>query len=172
MNFKQHIAKYFSGNLGTNQLPGVALIGLGEAYDSPSLRILAGLEEKENPFKIESYFNAALSELQLVPPSKRQAAIEYAYGIIDEIISGQKEIIMGVQEVASKALNSYDFSTKSEKYVYEDVGFAKAYGLLDTYEELKATNHSWHDAKTNEELMVEVKQELFEELKKWRSNGA
>jgi hypothetical protein len=172
VKFKQHLAQYFSGNLAVEELPGVALIGLEEGQDSPSLRILAGLNEKENPFNIESYFNDALSELKITPPTKRQAAIEYAYGVIDEILSGQKEIITGTQEVSSQALASYEFSSESEKYVFENIGFAKAYGLLDTFDELKHADHPWHETKSNAELMAEVKQLLLEELKIWRSKGA
>lgn len=90
MNFRQQIAKYVTGNLTTDQLPDIGVKGLEEGLDTPSLCILAGLDKHESPFQIEHYFKMTLDELKIVLPDKRQAAIEYAFAIVDEILEGKK----------------------------------------------------------------------------------
>ena len=175
MNFRQQIAKYVSGNMTTGQLPDIGITGLEEGLDSPSLCILAGLSEYENPFQIEHYFNLALKELKINLPDRRQAAIEYALALVDEIIKGNIEVIDGTREIRYKAIDSYDFFSESKQYCYDSIGFEKAYGLFDTFDELSVADTPWQTDKTNEQLMQETKIELLEELKRWRDkliNGA
>jgi len=47
MTFRQQISKYVTGNLTTEQLPDIAVTGLEEGLDTPSLCILAGLSKKK-----------------------------------------------------------------------------------------------------------------------------
>ena len=168
MNFKQHLAKYVTGNLATNQLPDIGLIGLEEGLDTPSLCILAGLNKNESPFQTDHYFKRALEELKINLPNKRQAAIEYAMAIIDEILEGKKEVVIGTREIHCKAIDSYDFFSESKQYCYDSIGFETAYGLFDTIDELSCSNTSGQTEKINEQLLNETKKELLEELKKWK----
>lgn len=173
MNFRQQIAKYVTGNLTTDQLPDIGVKGLEEGFDTPSLCILAGLNKNESPSQIEHYFNMTLDELKIELPDKRQAAIEYAFAIVDEILEGKKDVIEGSREIRYKAIDSYDFFSESKKYCYDSIGFESAYGLFDTYDELSNADRPWQKGKTNQQLMLETKAELFEELKKWKNkNGA
>lgn len=173
MNFRQQIAKYVTGNLTTDQLPDIGVKGLEEGFDTPSLCILAGLNKNESPSQIEHYFKMSLDELKIELPDKRQAAIEYAFAIVDEIIEGKKDVIEGTREIRYKAIDSYDFFSESKKYCYDSIGFESAYGLFDTYDELSNADRPWQKGKTNQQLMAETKVELFEELKKWKNkNGA
>ena len=158
-----------------DQLPDIGVIGLQEGLDTPSLCILAGLSKNESGYQIEHYFKLTLEELNISLPNRRQAAIEYALAIVDEILEGKKDIIKGAHEIRHKAIDSYDFFSESKKYVYDSIGFETAYGLYDTYEDLLDADRPWQTEKTNEQLMVETKTELFDELKKWKDkikNGA
>jgi hypothetical protein len=171
VKFKKQILKYATGNLITSELPEIGIMGLEEGFDTPSLRILAGLSTTENPFVIEQYFKVALDEIQISLPDKRQAAIEYGYAIVDEIMEGKRGIFEGTKEIRYKAIDSYDFFSESQKYCYDSIGFEKAYALYDTIDELLHADRQWSDEKTNEELISEVKQELFNELKRWRNHN-
>ena len=175
MDFRQQIAKYVTGNMTSDQLPDIGMTGLEEGLDTPSLCILAGLSKNESPFDIEHYFKLSLDELGLELPSIREAALEYAIGIVGEIIEGKKDLIKGTREICYNAIRSYDFYSETKQYCYDSIGFATVYGLYDTYDELSNADRPWQTEKTNEQLMAETKIDLFEELKKWRDkikNGA
>ncbi|MCB0696316.1 MAG: hypothetical protein KDC07_03060, partial [Chitinophagaceae bacterium] len=115
MNFRQHIAKYVTGNVTTDQLPCTGIIALEEGLDSPSLCILAGLSKYEEPSQIDYYFKLTLEELSITLPDKRQAAIEYALAIVDEIFDGTKDVITGTSEICNNAFVSYDFLSESKQ---------------------------------------------------------
>lgn len=168
MNFRQQIAKYVTGNLTTDQLPDIWVSGLEEGLDTPSLCILAGLSKNDSPFQIDHYFKLTLKELKIQLPDKRQAAIEYALAIVDEILEGKKVVISGIREIRYKAIDSYDFFSESKQYCYDSIRFEKAYGLFDTFDELSNADRPWQTEKTNEQLMTETRTELFEELKRWK----
>ncbi|MBK6988559.1 MAG: hypothetical protein KBF92_05745 [Bacteroidia bacterium] len=170
MTFRQQIAKYVTGNMTTDQLPNlVGTSGLEEGLDSPSLCILAGLSKNESPHQIEFYFKQTLQELNIELPNRRQAAIDYALGIVDDILLGKKDVILGTKEMCHNALDSYDFISETKKYVYDSISFETVYGLFVTHEELIQADRLWQTEKTNEQLMVETKTDLFEELKKWKN---
>jgi hypothetical protein len=154
-----------------SQLPEIAMIGLQEGIDTPSLLILAGLNENEYSSIIEEYFRKTLTELNIILPDKRQAALEYALAVTDEIIEGKKEIIKGTQEIISNAIYSYDFYSETKEFCYDSIGFEHIYELFDTYDELLNADRPWKRNKTNEELMNEVKEELLIELKKWKDRN-
>ncbi len=175
MNFRQKIAKYVTGNITTDQIPDIGVTGLAEGLDTPSLCILAGLSKNESPFQIDHYFKLTLEELNIKLPDKRQAAIEYALAIVDEILHGKKNVITGTREIRYKAIDSFDFFSESKQYCYDSIGFESAYGLFVTLEELLDADRPWQEDKTNEQLMTETESDLLEELKKWKSklkNGA
>ena len=164
-----------TGNVTTDQLPDIAVQGLEEGLDTPSLCILAGLSKNESPFQIEHYFKLTLEELKIELPVRRQAALEYALAIVDEILEGEKEIIQGTMEISYNAIDSFDFYSDNKKYCYDSIGFEAIYGLFVTYNDLLDADHPWQKFKTNKQLMVEVKTELLDELKIWKDkikNGA
>jgi hypothetical protein len=175
LNFRQQIAKYVTGNVTTDQLPDIAVQGLEEGLDTPSLCILAGLSKNENPFQIEHYFKLTLEELKIELPDRRQAAVEYSLAIVDEILDGEKAIIQGVNEIYFKAIHSYDFYSETKDFVYDSIGFESIYGLFDTYDDLFNADRPWQVDKTNEQLMTDTIEQLWKELKKWKdkmANGA
>ena len=101
-------------------------------------------------------------------PKPREAALEYALAIVEEIEEGKKEIIDGVKEIRYNSIDSYDFFGETEKYCYDSIGFEKVYGLFVNYEDLSDAEYRWQKNKTNDQLMNEVKNDLFEEIIKWK----
>ena len=142
--------------------------GLEEGLDTPSLCILAGLGKYDSPFEIEHYFKLTLDELHIALPDKRQAAIEYALAIVDEILDGDKDVVTATREIMDKAIGSYDFFSENKEYCYDSIGLEAAYGLLDTIDDLSSAVKPWEAERTNEQLMVEVRIELATELKSWK----
>lgn len=166
MKFKHQIAKYITGNLSTSQLPEVAILGLEEGFESDSLLILASFGKNDNSFEINEYFEKTIAEINLELPEKRQAAIIYAEGIVDDIINGKIEIIQGISEIKNNAIDSFDFYSETKKYCYDSIGFEAIYGLFVTYNDLLEADSPWKMFKSNKKLMLEVKAELLLELKK------
>jgi hypothetical protein len=167
--FRQGIISYVLDKAASDQLPAIAVRGLEEGLDTPSLRILAGMKASDYPSEIQHYFQRSIEELNIVLPDKRQAALEYALSIVQETLEGSKDVISGMKEIRYDAIDSYDFFSESKHYCYDSIGFEKAYGLFDTYEELSTADRPWDSVKTNQELMGDVKSQLFEELKKWKT---
>jgi hypothetical protein len=155
-----------TGCASTSQLSDIAMIGLQEGLDSPSLRILAGLNRNENPFQVEDYFSRTLQELNIKLPNKRQAAIEFGVAIAEETIAGKIDLIIGTKQIID-IIHTYDFFSESKNYCYDSIGFENVYGVYYNYDDLINADHAWQADKTNEELVTEVKVELLEELKKW-----
>lgn len=155
-----------TGNLTTSQLPEIAILGLKEGLESESLLILGSLSKNDNSFEINQYFEKMIKELDIELPERRRAAIIYAQGIIDDILTGETEIIEGIYEIKNKAIDSFDFFSESQKYCYDSIGFEKIYGLFDEYFEVKECGSSWNKRKKGK-LTSEIKSELFNELKKW-----
>ncbi len=168
MTFKQYLAKFVIGNATISQLPDIAVLGLKEGFESASLLILAGLSPNENSFQIEDYFNRALKELSIELPEKRQAAIQFGIAIIDEVIAGKIDVINGTKRIIDEIIYKDHLFSENKEFCYDGIGFAAAYGLYYTYDDLSVADHQWQIIKSNEELMIEVKKELFEELRKWR----
>ncbi|MBW4473535.1 MAG: ABC transporter ATP-binding protein [Stenomitos rutilans HA7619-LM2] len=62
---------------------------LVKGYDSPNLRILAGLDRRSSVFDIETYFIHAIKELDIEEPEPKAAIRAYACEIAQQIINGQ-----------------------------------------------------------------------------------
>ena len=174
MKFKQLIEKYYFENQSSDSLRDIALKGLEEGLDSPSLCILAGLEKNETPSKIDYYFQQTLLELNIKLPSSREDALKYAVNIVEEICAGNINVIEGTSAIIDNVLVRFDFFEESKMYCYDSIGFENAYGLYVTYDDLTSADVEWQPSKTNQQLMVEVKDQLLDELKIWTTkiNGA
>ncbi|MBW4694030.1 MAG: hypothetical protein KME27_19975 [Lyngbya sp. HA4199-MV5] len=62
---------------------------LVQGYDSPNLRILAGLDRRSSVFDIETYFIHAIKELEIEEPEPKAAVRAYACEMAQQIIDGQ-----------------------------------------------------------------------------------
>ncbi|WP_158995575.1 hypothetical protein [Mucilaginibacter sp. L196] len=167
MYFKQLISKYITGNIPTGEMAEFAYIGMKEGYDSPSLHILAGLEDIEDSYEADKCFKLTLNELGLIIPDNRQAALQYAAALAEQIINDKADVYHGVYEIINTAIGKYDFNSENKQHVYDSIFFDEVYGIYHTYEDLLAAKVDWVKDKSNEELMIEVKKELFEALIVW-----
>ena len=167
MYFNQLIAKYVTGSMPPDEIPEFAYSGMRDGYDSPSLHILAGLEEKVDPQEADKYFKLALNELGLAIPDRRQAALQYAVALAEEIINNKTDVYSGVNEIIHTAIEKYNFNSEIKQHVYDSIFFDEVYSLYYTYEDLLNAKIDWVKDKSNEQLMVEVKKELLESLKVW-----
>ena len=168
MNFRQELTAYAASDRTSDQLPDIAMIALEEGLDTPSLRILAGMSKNDNPFEIEKYFKHTLEELRVQLPDDREAAVGYAVLITDQILSGDEDVIIGARNIFNIALHNFPFEKETKKYIYDSIGLAKIYGLLDIYDDVRDADRPWKKDRTNEQLMDGVKAELLAELKRWR----
>lgn len=167
MNFKQLIAKYITGNIPPDEMPEFAYLGMKEGYDSPSLHILAGLEKKVDSYEAGNYFKLALNELGFIIPDNRQAALQYAAALAEQIINDKADVYHGVNEIIITAIGKYDFNNENKQHVYDSIFFDEVYCIYYTYEDLLEAKTNWVKDKSNKQLMIEVKKELFEALKVW-----
>lgn len=150
----------------------IAVAGLQEGYESPSLYILAGLEKNEVPSVIDYYIKQTLAELNIpfpVLPITRNHYLERAVHLVEDIIAGNKAVIEGTTEIVHTVLFKFDFHAENKIYCFDSIGFEKAYGLYDTYDELLNADYPWQPGKTNEQLMTIVEKELFDELVNWHA---
>lgn len=169
LKFKQLLEKYYFENQSSDSLQDIALKGIEERFDSPSLCILAGLEKNETPSIIDYYFQQTLIELNIKFPSSKEEALQYAVRIVDEISAGNMNVIEGTTTIIKNVLERFDFFSENKMYCYDGIGFEKAYGLYYTYDDLTTADAEWQQGKTNQELMTTVKEQLLDELKIWKT---
>ena len=90
MNMEVITARWVLDLLPSEEIPKVATEALVEGFDTPSLRIIAGIS---NPVlsEIKPIFEKALQELQIAKSSREEAALilsrHYAQQIINGIIT-------------------------------------------------------------------------------------
>lgn len=167
MTFKQNIAAFVHGSTDLTQLPAIALQALEEGIDSPSLRILAGLTSDEYASVIQGYFNDTIRELDIVLPTQREAAIEVALAIAEEIFNNTRELSKGVQDIIY-TIQQYPFFEESKKHVYDSISLEQVTATFYTIQDLNdAIYDTWVAGKTNKELLAEQLQILYNQLKKW-----
>lgn len=170
--FRQQVSNYAAGGVSNFDLPEIAQAALEEGLESPSLATLAGMSRLDDPYELIKYLEKSLDELDIPMPDRVKATNDYVAGVIDQIIDGQVDVVIGAHKIFQAALHNFDYFPKVKKYAYDNFGLEKAYGLLDTCDELPEADHPWDKDKTNEELLVEAREHLLEELKRWRERYA
>jgi hypothetical protein len=97
-DFDMAEAMWTLGLLTSDMLPGIAVRALEAGLDSPSLRQLAGLDSTDLA-EAEHLFRKTLSELGREILTTRQAALNYAFYISQEICSGREEPYSGARKI-------------------------------------------------------------------------
>ena len=164
MKFNQYLGKYVCGNLPERDYPELGVAGIIEGFESKYLGILAGMNRTDETSELRKYLKWTIEELNIELPKKRDAALLYSNGIMDEILNEEKDVIDGVYEIKNFAIDSYDFRTETKKYLFDSIGFEKAYGLFVEYYDLKDSFAN----ESNQNLMTETKAELLVEIKNWK----
>ena len=156
MIFEQNIAKLVIGDIHLGSMPAIALQALEQGLDTPSLRILAGLQENENEFTLRRHLEDALRELSIEIPDKRQATLQVAIRIANEIIAARRPVVEGVNEMFLK-IDKYPFHDETSKRRYDSIGLQEVYIIFINAE-------SCRDEGSPDE---NLEQELLTELKTW-----
>jgi hypothetical protein len=110
---------------------------LGQGYDSPSLRILAGLvDSKGSTFEPEHYFQLCVKELSIILPEFKQALRAYALEISSDIIDGNIRPGDGVR-VLSRIYMATDFDPDYEEwYILDEVLNNPLDGTLEQFDSI------------------------------------
>ena len=171
MNFKISISNYFIGNIPPQNLPDLAIKAIQEGYDSESLIILAGMNEKDDSGELDQYFKDALSELDI--PQKNDHSvkqlIEYS---LRDILEKKIERGKGIDQIVWNILDKSEGFQKTNNMLYDEFDFNRVYALYDQIMDLSDSTHQWKEGKTNEELKEEMEEELTQEIKNWiNKNG-
>lgn len=97
-------SKVALGLILPEDLPEAALAALEDGFDSPSLRILAGLTKAESS-EAWQLFNQTLAELNLLIPSKRDAVILLARKSAEQILNGKTNPYEGAKQIWELSLH-------------------------------------------------------------------
>lgn len=95
------------GLLRSDDLARVGVQALEDGCDSPSLRILAGVNASETE-EARRIFGRALSELNVVVPSKRDAVMHLARETAKEILAGKTGVYLGAKLIWDLTLRASD----------------------------------------------------------------
>ena len=106
------------GLLRTDDLTLVGVEALEEGCDSPSLRILAGLNAGEAE-EARGLFDRVLSDFNIPMPSKRDAVMRLARDIAKGILEGTTSAYKGAQQIWNLTLQtSEDDFPELDPFVY------------------------------------------------------
>lgn len=159
-----YLSNYVLGNLRTNMLPNVAVNALMEDYDTPSLRILAGLGY--NIKEIEEYFKLALKELDILLPNENEAKIILIKYYIQQVLDMEIDSVNGIGKIIYEVLRKTNcFDGKNKRYVYDNIGFSKLYALYFAYDDM-ITSVAISD-KYRKKQIINIKYEIQKESAKF-----
>jgi hypothetical protein len=93
------IALWVLDMLHSDQIPGLAAIGLQQGYDIAGIRRLAGAVGSDTT-EAKTSFSRALEELHLVLPSRAEAGRQLAAAIASQIVNGRLEVFEAARRIA------------------------------------------------------------------------
>lgn len=166
-NFLDKLALYVVKGQPSSELPEIAMQGLEEGYENPSLILLAGLSADENPFVMDECFKNVLEELNVDFIERNQAAFFLIKSIAKNILDNQIDTYVGCDFIFNQILNMTDLRKQDDKFVYDSIGLADVYSFYITIEELMTASVKWDTLKTNEQLIEEVKENIKVKFKEW-----
>ncbi|HSG31547.1 MAG TPA: hypothetical protein VLB82_08385 [Thermodesulfobacteriota bacterium] len=132
---------------------------LHNGFDSPSLRILAGLDKPLNSFEVNEYTTRALHELNIKIPSESEAVDEYASELVLLIIDHPERM----RDVL-KLLSDLAISTEFQDNIFDYYLLNGAYEDLD----IKDVQYYWEGAnkKNIEQIVLDRCKSWIEEYNK------
>jgi len=169
MNFQQKLADFVLSNRTTSQHPDIALTGVNQQLDSESMIILAGMNQQDNSFELQQYFEQMLTELQIDLPSKIEAArilIDYYLKIM---ISEPEEAFKLMTTIQNDIDHSFDWPQQNTtKYLGEELGIQHLYTWYRELQDFEdgSTLFYFNELPRNEQNK-KFKQHLIEEAHNW-----
>lgn len=161
MEFIAGLWNYVLENLRTDELPNIALKALEEGYDTPSLRILAGLGN--DVWEIKEYLKLTLKEMNIELPNKSYAGLMLIKYYIQQIVDRNIDPIEGVEKIIYDVLRKTDFYLgKDKKYAYDYIGFQHLYGLYYDYDDMTNPLVAVSD-RYRKKRIIEITEEILTE---------
>ncbi|WP_052343794.1 hypothetical protein [Bacillus massiliigorillae] len=117
MNTKLLFYKKFEGKVTSPDYVNWAIHMLEKNMSTPSLTILASLNEPLNIFEVESYYSRAKKELQLQEPTKEECVLYYIYVLLRKIVYSDEDVLdvaYDVYKVVREHVIHEDFLTIDE----------------------------------------------------------
>lgn len=127
---REALARRMLGRITPLDLPGVATEALVEGIDSPSLRVLAGLDiGPALGGERDEYFRKACSELGLHFGDRKEAAIYLRELYLEDIRSGRVSPEEGCRKIVWEVYYSVYDLFEGEGFVGEPFGIAELVGI-------------------------------------------
>lgn len=164
MTFRQKIAAYTLGILTDQDLPGIAMTGMEEGFESASLHILAGCNSNENRFHLSEYYVNSLKQLNLIEPDSRTAVITVLKSYANNIIDGKTDAYHGFEKMEN-ILNRTPFH-------YSNLLLTNCYVDYISMWEVKSHGLQLHvgDGLSKEQYLEKTSKDLIINLKQWIEN--
>lgn len=166
LNFLENVAFHILEGDSSMNLPAIALQGLEEGYDTPSVLILAGFSKKESPFLIDEYFNLMLKDLNIKLVDKRDAAVFLIKSQVKKISEEQIDVYDACDFIFKQVLALTNIRQQDKNFVYDSIGLEIVYSLYITIWELMNTGQRTEAIKSNG-IITEAKQQIKEKLNEW-----
>ena len=138
MNFIESISNYVLENISTKDLPKIGVIALIENYESESICILAGMNENDNSFEINQYFENSINELKIKLPTKIEAAKILTKYYLKQIVENPDSAYELMIILDNDIYKQIDWKENNKKYVGEELNIEK---LFTWYREIQ----DWND---------------------------
>jgi hypothetical protein len=136
VNWKLEIARLEFGLRRIESIPELACDALQEGQDTPSLRILAGLNGSDTDDTRE-YMKRAVEELGIVYPTLEESGWEVIRYFIDGMISGEVDPVDALRTIIWRVYHRMDGLWRDTHYVADGIGFHKLYGLYWEFDDVQ-----------------------------------
>ena len=164
MDFEQALAESVLGLLRPELLPEICTTALMEGRDSPSLAALAGEPAATlDPIEARALFNAAVRELGLAIPSRRQAADLLVERAAADALRGRRSPYEALSRIVREIYYASGSSELDAEYVGSFLGIERIVGLYWEYDEL---HEPWACSRT------ELDQEALQALQAYLNSRA
>ncbi|MEP3388855.1 MAG: hypothetical protein ABJO02_11745 [Reichenbachiella sp.] len=169
MNFQQKLADYVLENRTTSQIPDIAITGMAEGLESDSLIILAGMNDRDNTFELQQYFEQMLLELKLELPNKLSAANTLITFHLERMINEPEQSFEIMTTIKNQVDDSFDWPMENTtKYLGEELDLHHLYTWYLELQDLEDGSLILYYTDIPEfEQKRKFEEHLIEEAKNW-----
>ncbi len=169
MDFVTSITYYRLGKIETQEIPLLATNALEQGYDSPSLRILAGLLPGiTSKWEIDSYLKSTMKELKIEETSQGVTCFVIIRYFLEQIVDEEISPVEGLKKIVDSVFNTTSFQQlrlheMNKKYANDYFEFNNLYSLYYQSDDLYNTYYSGSKKYKLSEL--EISNSIIEEAK-------
>ena len=163
MNLEAYIAKFNLGELVISQFPKIAMEALQKGINSESLLILAGMNDRDNPFEIKQYLDQVIEELGIASHKSLNAAYVLSNAYIESFKNEEVDIIECIYSIKNECWDNCQNEIISDRYLFDGIQFQQIIGSWYEYNEID----EWTDwVKRSGKSVTEIKNGIEKDLKK------